>query len=406
MLESGLGDALGDDMAGYLFLLDDIAALDQCVESGTYATRIGEPSRGYWSIAAEGTFADYVTMRPGDNVYFFINRRIYGIGELVDVAGSCRHLNFPDASTPRLFELRDMQDEAVLGVDAGAARQRWVCFFRPSPHFFKDGVDMDDVLSSNPSAFRMLRAMWKVSFIKFDDEENQAFRDAVLKANQSALADPQVGVKVFSDHHEETHRDADVTLRRGGHHLHAGPIVDACAEDGRLRHEMAIEAAVLDQVQSGEVSAAVAFGTWDYLSHQVIASPFKPIDYMDKIDLFGYRYIPGYRPTISAYLVGEIKAVAAAREDIDQLLKYVDWVKDEYAHGDYSLVHAYLIASDFSESVIFHLAEHAQRMYTYQRRPARTETWRALVPVKYRYAGDGVLEFTRVPIPDDTIVRL
>lgn len=26
------------------------------------------------------------------------------------------------------------------------------------------------------------------------------------------------------------------------------------------------------------------FGTWDYVSHQVAASPFKPIDYMDKND--------------------------------------------------------------------------------------------------------------------------
>lgn len=394
-------------MAGYLFLLNDPAALDECVVTGRYATRIGEPSRGYWSVAAEGTLADYVTMRPGDNVYFFIKRRIYGIGELIDVGGSCRHLNFPGASAPRTFEADELGQTALLSGSDDSPSQRWVCFFRPSPHFFTQGVDMDDVLSSNPSAFRMLRAMWKVSFIKFDDEENQAFRDAVLKSNQAALAAPNVGTNVFDDRHQATHRAAEATVRAGSHRLHAGPIVDACADDGRLRHEMAIEAAVLDQLHSGEESATAALGSWDYLSHQVIASPFKPIDYMDKIDLFGYRYIPGYRPTISTYLVGEIKATAAARDDVDQLLKYVDWVKDEYAHGDYSLVQAYLIASDFSESVMLHLAERAQRMYTFQRRPARTETWRALVPVTYRYAGDGILDFRRVTLPgDDIFVRL
>ena len=36
---------------------------------------------------------------------------------------------------------------------------------------------MDDVLASNPSQFRMLRAFWKLSFIKIDDDENQALID-------------------------------------------------------------------------------------------------------------------------------------------------------------------------------------------------------------------------------------
>lgn len=40
---------------------------------------------------------------------------------------------------------------------------------------------MDDALNSNPSAFRMLRAMWKVSFIKIDDEENRALFDILYK---------------------------------------------------------------------------------------------------------------------------------------------------------------------------------------------------------------------------------
>jgi len=57
----------------------------------------------------EATFSDYVTMQPGDNIYFFIQRKIYGTGELVAVQGEepitdCRFLNFPAAKIPHYFD--------------------------------------------------------------------------------------------------------------------------------------------------------------------------------------------------------------------------------------------------------------------------------------------------------------
>jgi hypothetical protein len=392
-------------MAGYLFTLDTLDALKSCVEQGHYSTRIGVP-KGYWGVPAEGTLADFVTMRPGDNVYFFIKRRIYGVGELVDVAGSCRHLNYPQALSPTVPEYDEMRDRLVFDEGADSLAQRWVCFFKPAPSFFTDGVDMDDVLSSNPSAFRMLRAMWKLSFIKFDDEENQAFRDAVLKANETHLAGPPGFEGTWHDEHARAHAAALPKLSSGEYGLSAAPIAELCADGTQLRHEMAIEAATLDQLQRGEESAIKAFGCWDYISHQVVASPFKPIDYMDKMDLFGYRFIPGFRPTISRYLVGEIKAGAAGVEDVDQLLKYVDWVKDEYAHGDYSMISAFLVAHEFDDACLAHIAEQGQRMYTYQRRPARTVTWHDLRPVQYNHVGGGRLRFDVPAIPSLAVVSL
>ena len=62
---------------------------------------------------------------------------------------------------------------------------------------------MDDALSSNPSAFKMLRAMWKVSFIKIDDVENKALIDIILKRNEERLETRQ-GVFDFSP---EVHED-------------------------------------------------------------------------------------------------------------------------------------------------------------------------------------------------------
>ena len=83
-----------------------------------------------------------------------------------------------------------------------------------------------------------------------------------------------------------------------------------------------------------------------------MASPFKPIDYMDKMDLFGYSYLPQFKPTKSHFLAGEVKKDAAKLEHVDQLMKYVDWVKDEYCFGDYSMINAFLVAYDFDKDVL------------------------------------------------------
>ena len=78
-------------------------------------------------------------------------------------------------------------------------------------------------------------------------------------------------------------------------------------------------------------------GHWDYLSHQVEASPFKPIDYMDKIDVFGYRFLKG-TSIISKYLIVENKNEAATLDTVNQITKYVDWIVKNYAYGNYDMI--------------------------------------------------------------------
>src|SRR4051812_44960519 len=98
--------------------------------------------------------------------------------------------------------------------------------------------------------------------------------------------------------------------------------------DISLRHEKAGETGLIYQLTSLEPETVDLFGKWDYLSHQVAASPFKPVDYMDKMDVFGYRNIPGHAPTVAQYLVIELKKGIIGRDDLLQLMKYVDWVKN------------------------------------------------------------------------------
>lgn len=379
-------------MAGYIFGLDSLDSLLLYTTNGVYATRLSDPN-GSWRGHHEGTFADYATMKAGDNIYFFIQRKIYGIGKLVNVGSDCKYFNFPGASLPQPFAYASIRQNILWDEGADSVSQRCVCFFEPDPHFFASGVDMDDVLSSNPEAFKMLRVFWKLSFIKFDDEENQAFRDILLKRNQHVLAAMEAdGAFDFRPSRQE------ITQRLTTRHAFdygMTNVLSACADGERLRHEMAIEAGIIHQLSVRDDHTCEIFGDWNYISHQVVASPFKPVDYMDKMDLFGYAYVPGFKPTKARFLVCEIKRDVARAEDINQLMKYVDWVKDEYCHGDYSMIRAFFVAHDFEDGTVDHKRAVGVRKYTVGVRPARSLEWDAVQLLRYTFSTSANrIEFT------------
>ena len=371
-------------MAGYLMVLDSIDSLGRCAEKGVYSTKLSKPG-GSWGRHHEATFADYATMNPGDNIYFFIQRKIYGIGELVELGPDCKFQNYPEASTPNDYEYTHIKESLLWDEGPASEDQRWICTFKPSPFFFKQGIDMDRVLLSDPEAFRMIRFFWKRSFMKLGDEENQALKDIVLKTNMEYLKAPIPDVSVFKDDSTNIHKAIVKKLATGSYLLDIEPILDACATGAELAHEMAIEAAILNQLTLREDETRDTLGNWDYLSHQVHASPFKPPDYADKMDIFGYSYIPGHKPSIGKYLVIEIKKGAAAKADVDQLMKYVDWVKDEYSKGDYGPIQAALITQFFSQSVIGHKEEMAKRLYTIGIKPAESKVWEDVKLLEYSY---------------------
>jgi len=384
-------------MAGYLFNLDKVESLEMYIRGGIYSTKLSDPS-GIWKRHHEATFADYATMKSGDNIYFFIDRKIYGVGELVDVNSYCKFCNFPGASRPLSINYSEVKDNLLWDEGEYSSNQRWLCLFKPAPFFFRSGIDMDDVLASNPRAFKMLRAFWKVSFIKFDEEENQAFRDIILKFNQKSLGEAVSESNVYQSDHLQVHKSIAEKVSNNEYLLDVSPILSSCADGDQIQHEMAIEAGILYQLAENDMRTQDIFGKWDYLSHQVIASPFKPIDYMDKMDVFGYSYIVGFSPTKSKYLVVEIKKNAGSKDDVEQLLKYVDWVKDEYCFGDYSMINAFLVGYTFNQEVVEHSKNVSVRKYTVGRRPARSLEWRNLSLVEYRFNPElNRLSFNSIP---------
>jgi hypothetical protein len=372
-------------MAGYIMTINDLEALEKCVTSGTYSTILSDPKSNNWGIPQEGTFADYFSMKTGDSIYFFHKRKIYGVGKIVNVDYDCKFLNYIGADDPIIYTEKEYKERTPL-LEDGKPENRCFCTFVPSPHFFKNSIDMDDALSSNPDKFKILRTMWKVSFIKIDDEEDKALRDVIYKRNEEFI---KTGEDVYS-FNGDFHKMLSANLNES-YRLNAYRILLNAQKDKNIKHEMAIEAALCDVLGKDNDTL---FGKWDYISHQVAASPFKPIDYMDKMDIFGYRYIDGF-DTISKYLVIEIKKDNADEDVIDQIMKYVDWVNQEYAHGDYSMIEAYVVAADFPESVIKKRDAQCIRNFTKGYRPTQACTWNYCKLVKYE-STDGKIEFTEI----------
>lgn len=363
-------------MAGYIFTLNNLDSLNEIIENGVYSTNLKIPKNNNWGIHHEGTFADYLSMTTGDNVYFFIKRKIYGIGKLVKIAGDCKLLNFPNADVPVVGDFKNIKNSMILNKSEVNVQNRFLCTFVGAPAFFKNGIDMDDVLASNPSAFKMLRVLWKLSFIKIDDVENKALFDVILKSNEAAIKESSMQFQYSKIVHNRVS-----TLYNNDYKVTANNILSLASSGKEIRHEMAIEAGVIDYIKNSDNSI---FGKWDYISHQVVASPFKPVDYMDKMDVFGYRFIPGYE-TINKFLIVEIKKDIGVIEVLNQIMKYVDWVNQEYSYGDYNMIEAYIVANDFTQEIIQFKEDIAKRSFTMGRRPPITYEWSNLKLIKYRY---------------------
>ena len=211
---------------------------------------------------------------------------------------------------------------------------------------------------------------------KIDDEENKALRDIILKRNEDILITHEkfIKLKKIQSPQIKTKVNKEYTITSKN-------LLSLCSNDKFIKHEMAIEAGIVDVISQGLDSP---FGKWDYVSRQVIASPFKPIDYMDRMDVFGYRYIRGY-DTISKYLIIEIKKDSCTMDAIDQVMKYVDWINQEYSYGDYPMINAFLVCYDFPKEVIEYRNKVCKRNYIKGRRPAISDEWSNVKLIKYEF---------------------
>ena len=143
-------------MAGYVFAIggnaDPVDVIRKCAETGVYSTYLSSLS----PIPFEGTMADYMSMKPGDNIYFFCKRKYYGVGELVNVGIDCKYCNFPNSSARSAVSYNDIHDDLLVDYGPSSSNYRWLCTFKGSPFFFEEGIDTDEILIYKPNTFKML----------------------------------------------------------------------------------------------------------------------------------------------------------------------------------------------------------------------------------------------------------
>lgn len=380
-------------MAGYIMALGDKNSLITCIENGVYGTILSfEGENGEqkeWSDPKRSTLADYATMKAGDKIYFFIDKKIHGVGELVNINNECVFFNYPNAHLPDITEEKysKIKDKLLFNTGSDSGKIRVICTFKPSPLFFMDGIDMDEALNSNPLAFKMLRAFEGVSFIKVDDEENRALFGALLKLNEENYSKK---TNVYPDKSVQAHNKIK-SLVNANYKFNPLKIIK-----NEINREKELELLFLHQYSKRDSDIHKAFGEWDYLSHQVIASPFKPIKWVKRMDIFGYSYIKGLEESIiNNYLVIELKKGNASKKDLYQLLRYVDFTNKEYCSDNYKMIKAFLVAEDFTHDVISRKSIEAKRMFSYKTEDSEPQIWDNLKLIQYSFI-NGKLRFQEI----------
>ena len=110
--------------AGFVMTMDSLDSIKGSTADGVYGTVRRQPE-GHWGGPGYGTFADYASMKPGDNIYFFHDRQLYGCGELVEVGGKCAPLEL-SREQGRCHSQRHMAPLRAPCYTT-SARQAWIC---------------------------------------------------------------------------------------------------------------------------------------------------------------------------------------------------------------------------------------------------------------------------------------
>lgn len=340
-------------------------ALKHCILNGTYSAKTSDKGAPFI-----GTLADYLGMKEGDDIFFFTERKIYGIGRLIKIAGlDCRFLISPiDSEKEPLTEERD------------PSKHKFTCTFEPAPYFFKEGVDMDEVLMFSPEKIKSLRFFSNMTFVKLDDIESDAIKSVIARKNEKYL--DEKAKDAHFDYSEDVHEKMAGKLKNDSetyslsvfNHLQY-------KNNGNVSSEYYIEGAIMDLLRDGYVSKSL--GRWDFIGRQYPASPPKPSEYEETMDLFGYRYVPGFPNAISKYLVIELKVGTINIEHVQQTMKYVDWISREYTKGDYSMIEAYTIGYDKEEGIEEKISDITERNYIIEGHPVKNRKWQELRVLSY-----------------------
>lgn len=406
-------------MAGFFIVLGDIKddkgkviksamdILNELCTFGYYSTNLHMNSgTQIWAKTKVSTFTDYYSMRTGDYIFFFFNRKIYGVGELtnLDNTNDCKFWSYENANIPTT---QNVSSPIFDGINL---ENRCICFFKPIK-YFSYAIDMDEALTTYPNSFKSIRVIQGRSFIKMDDEEAQALYATITKSNLACNGQSVDWVTPIFDVSKQTIASNRFAQTPNYYSFTIESLLKNFSirnTDG-INEEMAIEAAIVENLNNG---GSAALDKLTYVSHQVSASPAKPVEYMEWIDVFGYKaessLVAQSIPVsfaIDQYYVIEIKRdslaikhknrkepkwVTSHKAVANQLMKYVDWIAKEYASGKYPMVKGIIVANDFDDEFVDYCKKMCVRNYNNGYRDAQPSVWDSFELIKYSFDGQTI----------------
>ena len=414
-------------MAGFFIVLGDIKddngriitpakdVLTELCHWGMYSTNLPvREGTQKWSKPKVSTFTDYFSMRENDFVFFFSDRKIYGAGRLVNVGDDCKYWSFEGANRPQTYSAEQIAASRL--TESITPGNRCICFFEPV-EYFSHAIDMDEALTAFPDSFKSLRTIQGRTFIKLGDEEAMALFAVLHRRNVACANDTVIdwNPPIF-ERNIHTEVCEKVTNSPGIYKFSIESLLENYPrwEGSGIKEEMAIEAAVVNALSSG----LEPFDRMSYVTHQVSASPAKPVEYMEWMDIFGYSISDdlsgGNIPIqfgINKYYVMEIKreflhlqpprrgretkSIQKTKAIANQLMKYVDWIAKNYASGNYPMVKGVLIANGFDNQFIEYCQSVCIRNYNIGYRNSTPAVWQNFELIRYSFDGRNI-SFERI----------
>jgi hypothetical protein len=378
-------------MACWLIVLAgrDVEVFRHYARQGVYGTVLGGTGApGSWLVLRPEllyTLADYVTMRSGDMIFFFVDRNIYGIGELVavrsDEVAFCNWRAADDFKRPvpdlSQFLWTDLSPNVVHRLGS----VRWLCTFRPQPAFFARGLDMDYALATDRgNVLNHLRVLSGRTFFRLEDSECELLARMLHRLNENVT--PPIGLGADWD---SSRLEALKRVLTDDHLFDPRRTVHT-ATDGNALKEAAAQVWVAHGLARRKLDSV--FDPWSYVANLEPASPLKPREYMDEIDLFGYSTFETAGPHavryVQRYHLVELKGKPGETliDAVRQAMKYVDWIAHERAAGDYSEIHASVLTSRHGESLDPHALDEIRKIrlrnYVEPARPYAARDWQKL----------------------------
>lgn len=368
-------------MKGFIFALDDSADVERILARGVFGVRQPAPLGQYgaqawdpmsWTDGQLETFADWHSVAPGDLVFFFQDRLIFGVGEVVGLPAHPRQAaltNFADSEISR--RAMPLPAQALYGPtdDAEWFRVRAVILFVKSPALFRVGIDMDEALSAYMAEPWPLHYWAGRSFVQLTEAEARLLRAAFLRrfAGQGAeLATPPDKVALLG-------RATALALRpiSSAVYINASRnlYVDAAS---KFRNEKTLHAALMEQLQANGGAFPLSSPGRSDTYHELPASPAKNPGWVDRMDLVACSVWPG-TDIVTGYELIEAKKdqlsvgpVNTFDRFFSQPMRYVDFLARHYAGGNMHSVDVHIVAGSYSPKFLsaFHASPTLPRHYS------------------------------------------